>query len=98
MGLVSRVVADAKLLQESVALAHRIAAKAPVAIQMTKSAVVSGFGQSWQDALAQQELAYISAIAFSPHDIKEAWLARKEKRSPHYTDFIPFNPNTSESA
>jgi enoyl-CoA hydratase/carnithine racemase len=96
-GLVSRVVADASLMDEALALARRIAAKPPVAVQMTRAAVVEGFGRSWREALAQQELAYVSAVAFSAHDIKEAGLARKEKRAPVFTDFIPFNPNLPDA-
>jgi enoyl-CoA hydratase/carnithine racemase len=96
-GLVSRVVDDANLMDTALALAHKIAAKPPVAVQMTKAAAVQSLGRSWRDAIAQQELAYISTVAFSAHDLREAALARQEKRRPEFTDFIPFKSDASDA-
>lgn len=92
LGLVNRVVADASLMDETLKLARRIAAKPPVAIQMTKAAVTRSIGRDWREAVAEQELAYLTTVSFSAHDIKEAAQARKEKRAADYSDFIPFNP------
>lgn len=92
-GIVNRVVADGDLQAEALALARRVAAKPPVAIQATRAAVVNGFGKSWSEALVQQELAYVTTVAFAPHDIGEAIIARAERRAPVFTDHIPFDPD-----
>jgi enoyl-CoA hydratase/carnithine racemase len=94
-GIVNRVVPDVVVMEEAMAVAHRIAAKSPVAIQMTKAAVLGGAGRSWPDALAQQEFAYLSTIAFSASDIAELWKARAEARAPAFRCSIPFDAGKS---
>lgn len=91
-GLVNRVVADADLIGEALGLARRIAEKPPVAIQMTKAAVMGGAGRSWREALNEQEFAYISTVAFASGDMREAMLAKREKRSASFADFVPYAP------
>jgi enoyl-CoA hydratase len=89
MGLVNHVYPDEELLPRALEMADKIAAAAPVATQMTKAAVVNGLDRPWPDALAQQELAYVSSVAFGPDDIVESAVARKEGRPPRYINEIP---------
>jgi enoyl-CoA hydratase/carnithine racemase len=95
MGLVNHVYPDAELLTNALALAERFAAAAPVALQMTKTAVLNGLGRPWPDALAYQELAYLSTIAFGAADMAEAAAARREARPPEFHDAVPVVDSTS---
>jgi len=92
-GLANCVVPDAELMAMCLSMAERIAAKSPVAIQMTKEAVLGGAGRSWADGLAAQEAAYLATLAFSGPDIAELWAARAEKREPQFSCAVPRDPD-----
>ncbi len=82
-GLVNQVVPDDELDATAMALAHRLAAAAPLAVQHTKAAV-----NNWvkQNAAASFDLATASEIAtFRSNDHAEALAALREKRAPRFT-------------
>jgi enoyl-CoA hydratase/carnithine racemase len=95
MGLVNHVYAEEDLLGQVMAMAERIAAAAPVAMQMTRSAILGGLGRTWSDALAQQELSYLSTVAFGADDLAEAASARAEGRAPSYTGSVPIGSRSN---
>jgi hypothetical protein len=50
---------------------------------------MNGLGRPWPDALAYQELSYISTVAFGADDTTEANAARREGRSPEFHGSLP---------
>jgi enoyl-CoA hydratase/carnithine racemase len=80
LGLVNRVVAHDRLMEETMALAQKIADKPPLAIPMIKRAVYQS-----QTATLQAHLDYISsqlALLADTKDHKEAATAFLERRKP----------------
>lgn len=79
-GLVSRVAPVERYLDEAIALAAQIAARAPLAVQLGKEAVNKAYELSLSEGLAyEQKLFY---ILFGSEDQKEGMRAFQEKRSP----------------
>lgn len=83
IGLVSRVVPPGKLMEETMALARKIAAGPAVALDLTRRAVYRGLSN---DLPAQYEYeSYVQRIASQAEDHKESIQAFFEKRPPRYT-------------
>ena len=83
MGLVNRVVVHERLLEETMVLADKIASKPPLAVTLTKRAVVQG-----QTNSLRAHLDYISsqvALLSETEDHREAARAFLEKRKPVFT-------------
>ncbi len=80
-GLVHEVVAPALLEERATSLALQMAAKAPVALQLTKQLVNAAAGQGRAVALE----AMAGALAASTADAVEGVMSFKEKRTPVYT-------------
>ncbi len=70
IGLVSRVVADAELLETAIGIARRIAANAPHAVRMTKRLLRQAAGQSLTSFL--EVSAAMQAIAHHTEDYRAA--------------------------
>ncbi len=81
-GLVNRVVADETLLDEALALARRLAAKAPAALAKVKECVEQGFGRPLADGLRVEARCYVEA--YLTEDAREGIRAFLEKRSAHF--------------
>ena len=81
-GLVTRVVPAEAYLQEALRLAHEIAAKAPLAVQLAKQAVNQAYELPLHEALAAERRAFY--MLFSSADQKEGMRAFVEKRTAHY--------------
>jgi 2-(1,2-epoxy-1,2-dihydrophenyl)acetyl-CoA isomerase len=82
-GLVAKVVASESLLEESRALAMRLASGAPRAIALTKRAL----NRSW-DATLQESLEYeawLQGIAGATDDHREGLAAFVERRPPRFS-------------
>jgi enoyl-CoA hydratase/carnithine racemase len=80
IGLVEYVVPAPDLLARAIALAGEMAANAPVAVRMAKSAIVRGADLSLQDGLRlEQDLA---SLLYTTDDAREGPLAFLEKRAP----------------
>ncbi|ACL20879.1 enoyl-CoA hydratase-related protein [Desulfitobacterium hafniense] len=77
MGLVNRVYPKEELQEQALAMARKIAAKAPVAIQLTKSAIYKGANM---DLISGQDYeAEVFALAFHTEDRKAGFKAFLEK-------------------
>ncbi len=82
IGLVSRVVEVENLMEEARALAEKIAARAPLALQMAKKAIDAGIRMDLDSAL-DFELA-CAAVLKETEDRKEGIAAFREKRKPDF--------------
>ena len=80
IGLVNRVVPREKLLPEATALARRIAANAPLAVQAARDAVMRGLGAGPAEGLEISE--NLSRLLKSTADYEEGFRAFAEKRVP----------------
>lgn len=82
-GLVSRVVAEAELMQTAYDLARRIAANPPGALRMTKRLMREGL-HTRLEALLELSAA-LQGICHQTRDHEEAVAALTEKRPPQFT-------------
>ena len=82
-GLVRRVVAHERLMEEAITLADQIAAQAPVAVQFAKRALTRSLDNTF---LAQLELEWpYQVAAFDTDDAREGIAAFRERRPPRFT-------------
>lgn len=82
LGLINRVVADADLLKEALALADELAAKPPLTIAAALAAIHRGMDASIDDGLAIEEAAFARIVP--THDAQEGVAAFVEKRHPEF--------------
>ena len=82
IGLVNHIYSSDTLKDEALKLAKKIAGRAPVAVQLTKSAIQRGINMDLDNALAFEADAF--AITFSTEDQKEGCTAFVEKRKPAF--------------
>jgi enoyl-CoA hydratase len=80
LGMLNRVVPVERYLDEALALASELAARAPLALRMGKEAVNNAFESSLADGLADERRAFY--FLFSTQDQKEGMAAFVEKRKP----------------
>lgn len=80
LGLVNRIVPAADVVDEAIALAERIAANGPLAVQATKRLVRAAAIEAAADVWALQ--AELQPKVFGSEDAKEGAIAFVEKRSP----------------
>jgi enoyl-CoA hydratase len=83
IGLVNRVVPAAALMSEARALAHALAAKAPVAVRYILDAVASGLDMSFAEA--EDHEATLFGLVSTTDDMREGTRAFLEKRKPVFT-------------
>ena len=81
-GLVTRVVADADLLSEVMALANELASKPPLAVAAALAAIHRGMDASIDDGLAIEEAAFARIVP--SHDAQEGVAAFVAKRRPTF--------------
>jgi enoyl-CoA hydratase len=82
-GLVNRAFPRAEVLAETIAVAERIAAQAPIATRLTKVALANGGHRDMESALRWESLA--QPVTMSSRDMREGLAAQREKRSPNFT-------------
>ena len=82
IGLVNRVVAPEKLMDECLALAGKIASRGPGAVRLCKEAVNNGLEMDLNRACAYE--GDLFAQCFSSGDQKEGMSAFLEKRTPNF--------------
>ena len=82
MGLVSRVVAPDRTLDEAIELARRIAAQAPVAVLAAKEAIKQADELPLSAGLQHERRAFF--LLFASDDQGEGMAAFVEKRPPHW--------------
>lgn len=82
MGLVNRVVPAARLMEEALALAAKIAANAPLAVQAARAAMRRGLHLPLEEALRLEQF-YAEPVRAS-EDVQEGLRAFAEKRAPQF--------------
>ncbi|MGH9483935.1 MAG: enoyl-CoA hydratase/isomerase family protein, partial [Terriglobales bacterium] len=82
LGLVNAVLPAAELLPAVEALANKIAANAPLAVQYCLQAVRAGMEMSMEEGLAFE--ANLFALSCASEDMKEGTQAFLEKRAPQF--------------
>lgn len=82
MGLVSRVVPDAEVLDQALALAETIASMPPLAVAQIKEVVRLGADAPLATALALERKAF--QLLFASRDQKEGMRAFLQKRKPNF--------------
>ena len=82
LGLVDRVVAPEELLPAAEALAHALAAQAPLALRACLAAVTRGARLSLEDGLKLE--AELFSQLFNTADAREGTRAFLEKRAPEF--------------
>jgi enoyl-CoA hydratase len=83
IGLVNKVTAAEDLLAAAKAMAEKIASRAPVAVQLTKTAVNEGLDADLETGMAYE--AEVFGLCFATADQKEGMGAFVEKRKPNFT-------------
>ncbi len=83
-GLVSRVVPAAKLVQEAMAAAQKIAAKSQVSVMAAKEAVNVAYETTLAEGVRFERRTFYSL--FATEDQKEGMAAFLEKREPQFRD------------
>lgn len=83
IGLVNRVVPAADLMSEARALAHQLAANAPIAMRYIVNAVNKGMEMPFAEACQYE--ATLFGLVGSTDDMKEGTAAFLEKRKPVFT-------------
>jgi enoyl-CoA hydratase len=82
LGMLNRVVPVERYLEEALALASELAARAPLALRLGKEAVNNAFESSLTDGIADERRAFY--FLFSTQDQKEGMTAFVEKRKPEW--------------
>lgn len=82
MGLITRVVPRARLMEEAHAVARRIAQASPGAIRATRQAVAYNLRSSWDEMVRFEE--ELCAKIFAHPDAQEGPRAFAEKREPRF--------------
>jgi enoyl-CoA hydratase len=82
IGLVNKVVPAAELMNEARALAHALAAKAPIAVRYILEAAAGGLDMSFEDA--QDYEATLFGLVATTEDMREGTRAFLEKRKPEF--------------
>lgn len=82
IGLVNKVCPLKALMEEALKLAQRIAERAPLAVQLTKSAIQRGMNMDMDSAQAYE--AEVFGLTFSTQDQTEGCNAFTEKRKPAF--------------
>src|SRR3970282_650203 len=82
-GLVNRVVPVERTLDDALALASEIAARAPLAVRLGKEAVNRAQETHLADGMAEERQAFY--FLFASEDQKEGMRAFSEKRRPKWT-------------
>ena len=94
IGLVNEVFPTAEALLEGVMeIARRIAAHSPLAVAGCKA--MANYARDHSTAEALDHIALWNAAMLRPDDIKEAFIARSEKRSPEFDQLRPLPPKSS---
>ncbi|KAF1084635.1 putative enoyl-CoA hydratase echA8 [Sporotomaculum syntrophicum] len=82
IGLVNDVVPAAELMKYCMNMAKRIAARAPIAVQLTKEAINDGLEMDLEKGFIHE--ADIFGVAFSTEDRDEGFASYLDKRKPEF--------------
>lgn len=82
IGLVNRVVPDENLLNDTLAVAKKIASKGPLAVKLAKTVINRGLDTNFQTGASYEAEAF--GVCFSTQEPKEGMSAFLEKRPPNW--------------
>lgn len=82
IGLANKVVEPEALMDEAMAMAHKIASKAPIAVKYSKEAINSGMQTDMDSAIAIE--ANLFGLCFATEDQKEGMGAFMNKTAPQF--------------
>ncbi len=82
MGLINHVVPGAELMKYCINMAKRIAARGPIAVQLTKEAINDGLEMDLEKGFLHE--ANIFGVAFSTEDRDEGFASYLDKRKPEF--------------
>lgn len=82
-GLINRVAPASSLMEEALALAVKLARKAPVALGLLKGAMNTGLNTDLPSAIENEGKSFI--VAFASDDRQEGFKAFAEKRQPNFS-------------
>jgi len=82
IGMVNKVVPTEKLMDETMALANKLAKRAPIALSLAKAAIVNGLDTDLSSTHDFE--AYMQSICIQSDDVTEAVTAFMEKRKPDF--------------
>lgn len=82
LGLVTEVVADAELEARALAMCEALAAKAPLAVRLTKMMMAKAMETGFESSLADAQMAVM--ISNPSEDVREGVAAFREKRAPKF--------------
>ena len=83
LGIVNKVVPHDELMNETMALAKKIASGPPLTIELIKRAIYKGFAETDLEHQLNFEM-YLQRLAFATEDFKEGVTAFLEKREPKF--------------
>jgi len=83
IGLANQVVAPAELMDKAKAMAHKIISRAPIAVEVCKSAINKGLDVDLSSGIAYE--AEVFGLCFATEDQKEGMTAFVEKRKAIFT-------------
>ena len=82
LGLVTEVVADANLEERALAFCQALAAKAPLAVRLTKMMMAKAVETSFEASLVDAQMAVM--VTNPSQDVREGIAAFREKRAPKF--------------
>ncbi len=82
IGLVNKVAAPDELMNTAQAMAEKILSRAPIAVQLSKTAVNEGLNMDLASGIAYE--AEVFGLCFATEDQKEGMTAFVEKRKAHF--------------
>jgi enoyl-CoA hydratase/carnithine racemase len=82
LGLVTEVVPDAELEARALAICEALAAKAPLAVRLTKMMMAKAMETGFESSLADAQMAVM--ISNPSEDVREGVAAFREKRAPKF--------------
>jgi|ECHhosMinimDraft_1075155.scaffolds.fasta_scaffold00493_7 enoyl-CoA hydratase/carnithine racemase len=80
LGLVNKVVKGEELISEAILIAREISSKAPIAVELAKSAILKAYDSFLEQGLDFERRNFV--IALTTEDAREGMRAFLEKRSP----------------
>ena len=92
VGLIGYVVDHDALMARAYEMAAKFAQGPPVAVQLSKSMVLSGLTLTYTDHVASQMHAGLLNRSYARHDLEEGGRAFREKRPPRFRGLSPPEP------